>query len=300
VRTPIFSIGIYTGPSALELSPAPDASNPVLTAADVTDGRAGYVADPFMIRVRGTWYMYFEVLNLTSGRGEIALAISNDGMTWEYKQIVLREPFHLSYPYVFEWQGEYYMVPESYQAQSVRLYRAVDFPLVWSHVVDLITGDAFEDSSLFRFDDRWWMLNDLSRVPYYAGTLRLFCAERLTGPWTEHPMSPIIDGDPHIARPAGRVLVCDDRVIRFTQDCCPVYGIQVRAFELTGLTTTALEQRDLMPTPMLQGSGEGWNAAGMHHVDVHRRPDRGGWIACVDGWYWKIEGDDPLGQAPNR
>ena len=38
--------------------------------------------------------------------------------------IVLAEPFHLSYPYVFEWQGSHYMIPESGAAKSVRLYRA--------------------------------------------------------------------------------------------------------------------------------------------------------------------------------
>jgi hypothetical protein len=38
-----------------------------------------------------------------------------------------------------------------------------------------------------------------------------------------------------------------------------------------------------MPTgPMLWGSGDGWNADGMHQGDVHPRPG-GGWFACVDG-----------------
>jgi hypothetical protein len=36
--------------------------------------------------------------------GEIGLATSEDGLKWDYKQVVLNEPFHLSYPYVFEWQ----------------------------------------------------------------------------------------------------------------------------------------------------------------------------------------------------
>ena len=28
------------------------------------------------------------------------------------------------YPYVFEWQGEYYMIPETHQTESVRRYHA--------------------------------------------------------------------------------------------------------------------------------------------------------------------------------
>jgi hypothetical protein len=280
----IWSIGIYSGESPLAMSPAPNIQNPVLTGDSVRDAPAAYVADPFMIKVGGAWHMFFEVFNSRRRLGEIGLATSYDMIRWNYRKIVLREPFHLSFPYVFEWQNEYYMIPESYQAKSVRLYRATNFPVGWVFVDNLIVGDDFEDNCVFRFDDRWWLLNDLSRTPYYAGTLRLFCSEHLTGPWIEHPKSPVINGDPHKARPAGRVLVWNDKVIRFTQDCCPVYGIQVRAFELTELTTTTFQEQEV-PTPVLQGSGTGWNESGMHHIDPHLQDD-GKWIACVDGWHW--------------
>jgi hypothetical protein len=284
-KAPVFSIGIYAGESPLALRPAANVKNPVLTAASVSDVPAVFVADPFMIQAGGLWHMFFEVLNGRSGLGEIGVASSSDAVHWKYRQIVLREPFHLSYPYVFEWENEYYMIPESYQARSVRLYKAVEFPLAWSFVGDLLTGDDFEDSSVFRFNDRWWLLNDLSRAPYYAGTLRLFFSDRLDGPWTEHPKSPVVDQDPHIARPAGRVVTWNGKVIRFTQDCSPVYGIQVRAFELTELTPTTFREQELNPSPVLQGSGSGWNESGMHHLDPHLQPD-GQWIACVDGWHW--------------
>jgi hypothetical protein len=285
-RRQVWSIGIYTGRSPLDLGPAPGIKNPVLTRESISDVPASFVADPFMVRTGRTWYMFFEVLNSQSGNGEIALATSDDTVHWNYRQIVLREPFHLSYPYVFEWEGRYYMVPESYQAKSARLYRAVDFPLKWKFVTNLIEGDDFEDNSLFYFNDRWWLLNDLSRLPYFAGTLRVFHSERLTGPWTEHVQSPVITGDPHSARPAGRVLAGGDKVMRFAQDCCPVYGARVRAFELTELTTTTFRETELSPSPVLEGAGQGWNADGMHHMDPHFRDDDGKWIASVDGWHW--------------
>ena len=93
----------------------------MLTAADVTDAAASLVADPFMLRHGDTWYMFFEVLESRTNRGSIGLATSPDGFHWQYQQIVLREGFHLSYPCVFWWQGDYYMVPESAKAFSVRL-----------------------------------------------------------------------------------------------------------------------------------------------------------------------------------
>ncbi len=70
----------------------------MLTFRDVTDAPAWFVADPFMIRRNDQWAMYFEVFRADTRRGEIGLATSRDGRTWAYREIVLREPFHLSFP----------------------------------------------------------------------------------------------------------------------------------------------------------------------------------------------------------
>ena len=146
-----WSIGIYRGSSPFCFAPADSIHDPVLTRNDVCDVSAGYVADPFMINVEGTWYMFFEVLNERSKKGEIGLATSLDGLRWSYRQIVLDEPFHLSYPYVFEWNNEFFMVPETFQTNSVRLYRAEAFPFRWSLVATLLEGKDYVDSSLVRF-----------------------------------------------------------------------------------------------------------------------------------------------------
>jgi hypothetical protein len=275
----MWSIGIYTGASPLELRPAVVVVNPILTREDVHDVPARFVADPFMVRRDGVWYMFFEVLNQTTDRGEIGLATGSDGFSWTYQQIVIAEPFHLSYPYVFEWRGEYYMVPETLGAQAVRLYRAETFPTRWSCVASLVAGSC-ADPSIFRRDDKWWMF--ACTTPYQHDTLRLYFAAELLGPWREHPANPIVSGNRRNARPAGRVLISDGKLIRFSQDCVPAYGTQVRAFEILELTTTTYVEEELRCSPVLGASGAGWNAAGMHHVDAHLCEDDS-WIACVDG-----------------
>ena len=87
--------------------------NPILTASDIDDINATYVADPFLFFENDIWYMFFEVFNENTNQGDIALATSNDGFHWTYQQVVLDESFHLSYPYVFKWQNDYYMMPET-------------------------------------------------------------------------------------------------------------------------------------------------------------------------------------------
>jgi hypothetical protein len=276
-----FSIGIYSGESPFELAPARAAQNPVLTRINITDAPAGTVADPFMIRVDKTWFMFFEILNQFDGKGEIAVATSPNGFAWEYSQIVLAEPFHMSYPQVFEWQSEYFMIPETGRSNTVRLYKADNFPFDWKPVATLLEGFRIVDSSIFRFGEMWWLFADAgtdSKNP----TLRLYFASELCGPWTEHPKSPIVDGDPLSARPGGRVILIDDVPHRFAQSVYPIYGVDVRAFEICELSTESYSEKPVGDRPVIGPGNEQWNRHGMHHIDLHVT-ENGSWLACVDG-----------------
>ncbi|MDF5737009.1 glucosamine inositolphosphorylceramide transferase family protein [Nostoc sp.] len=281
INSNTWSIGIYVGDSPINVTAPANVKNPVLTHQDVSDVRAAFVADPFMIKVGPTWFMFFEVLNKDTRRGEIGLATSEDGTNWKYEQIIIAEPFHLSYPYVFEWNNEYYLIPESYQANSIRLYKALNFPTEWSFFGNLLNDAFFVDSSIFRYADKWWMFAE-TNPDHKHDTLRLYYAENLLGSWLEHPKSPIVSNNAHIARPAGRVLVMNDQIFRFAQDCQPAYGTQVRAFEITELTITSYQERPIEQNLVLKPSNNGWNSSGMHHIDAHFI-DEGKWIACVDG-----------------
>lgn len=287
----IWSIGIYEGTSLFDLQPPRDFKNPVLTHADVTDIPALFVADPFMIYVDGTWHMYFEVFNKTNRKGEIGYAVSRNARDWKYQQIVLAEPFHLSYPFVFESNGDFYMIPESRHANEVRLYRATRFPTHWTHVTTLLK-EPYADSTVFRFENRWWMFTEASasfrlrhkdpQLGFRHDTLRLFYADQLDGIWHEHPKNPIVKWDPHIARPGGRVHV-GESLIRFAQDCFPTYGTRLYAFRITQLSPTCYEESEIEEALALGPGREEWNGKGMHHIDLHPS-ENGPWIACVDGF----------------
>ena len=245
----------------------------------VTDVVASFVADPFLIRHDGAWYMFFEILEERRHKGSIGVAVSTDGVRWRYDGIVLRERGHLSFPYVFCWQGDYYMVPETLARRSVLLYRAARFPDRWKRVAVLFSGVG-ADPTPFEFDGRWWMFS--CPTPKENDTLRLHVADTLLGPWREHPQSPVVAGDSRIARAAGRVIAWEGRLLRFAQDCHRYYGTAVRAFEITELTPERYRERPAREAPILAAGDQTWNAAGMHHVDAHVLPD-GTWLAAVDG-----------------
>lgn len=278
-RKPNWAIGIYLGDSPLALHPPIDRPNPVLTAKNVTDVAADFVADPFMLRVNGLWYLFFEVFNAQQQRGEIGLATSPDGLVWHYQQIVLRETFHLSYPYVFQVGEDYFMIPETYENQSIRLYRASQFPNQWEFVAYLLQGQEYVDASIVYYQDYWWLFSSLPS----SDILQLHFARQLTGTWFAHPQSPVIAGNAQIARPGGRVISYGSHLIRYAQDDATVYGKSVSAFQITELTPSTYQEQPAA-APILQATSQGWNGLGMHHLDPHLL-ENGQWMACVDGYY---------------
>ena len=68
-----FSIGIAIGDSPWSVRLPKSIANPVLTPDDVTDVPATLVADPFMCQRDGRWYLFFEVVNHLTRRGEIGV-----------------------------------------------------------------------------------------------------------------------------------------------------------------------------------------------------------------------------------
>ncbi len=282
-----WSIGLYKGSSPFTLEPVPD--NPIIQAQDITGLEAGFVADPFMLQHQGEWFLFFEILPATDAlqqnpkheNGTIGLAKSSDGVLWEYQGIILEEPWHLSYPHVFETGGEHYMIPETLGANHVTLYKALSFPDKWMRANNLLSGQH-ADATPFFYDDKWWMFT--CPAPDRHDTLDLYYAEDLSGPWCAHPANPIIKNNPRQARPAGRVINWENKLFRFAQDCFPRYGTQVRAFEITELSPKTYAETEHPQSPILRPTGHGWNGRNMHHIDLHRL-DQGNWIACVDGYY---------------
>ncbi len=275
-----WTIGIYTGDSPFSFDPAKNRNNPVLRAEDVTDIPAKFVADPFLIQDNGTWHLFFEVYNLATQQGDVAVATSVDTKKWTYQQVVLDEPFHLSYPYVFQWQNDYYLIPESFEANAIRLYKATNFPTEWTFVQTLVADRKFVDPSSAYYQDKWWLFAAVTT----NDTLRLYYADALLGPWQEHPQSPIVENNVHIARSSGRVLVYDNRLFRYTMDVNPPVGThQVWAFEITELTPTRYAETLVRDEPILKAGGTGWTEQGMHQIDPHPIGDNQ-WIASVDGF----------------
>lgn len=232
--------------------------------------------------------MFFQVMRADTQGGAIGVVMSPDGSSWSCERIDLAEPFHVSYPYVFEWQADVYIIPETGEARAVRLYRARALPFEREFVGELLADEHFVDASVFRLERHWWKLTEVSpvsddgRTNTRHGTLRLYGASNLEGPWIEHPMSPVVTNDAKVARPAGRVVRTEQRLVRFAQDCSQDCGFSVPAFEIQELSPATYRERPLGEMPILGPCRYSWDSGVMHHVDAHFV--EGQWVTSVDGW----------------
>ena len=265
-----------SGATLSTLKDIPNCHNPRLTRENVSSPLSEFVADPFLVKEGDLWYLFFELFNKARERGEIGVASSRDLCEWSYRGVVLSEPFHLSYPYVFKVNNDYYMVPESRQNREIRLYKATKFPNRWRMERVLKRGN-YSDPSLVFYQNKWWIFANLA--PY---GLAIFSSPSLTGKFTEHKQSPLYLGDSSRARPAGRILNIDGELYRFVQDNRGGYGRSVRMFRVMGLNKDEIKEEIVLPDPILSGTGSSWNGFGMHHISALRLAD-GTWVAAVDG-----------------
>ena len=183
-----------------------------------------YWADPFPLRASGTDYVVFEDYSYATGRGVISALEMGPGGPVGSSQVVLNPDYHLSYPFVFTWRGEQFMIPESADVSRVELYRAVRAPFEWTLEAVIIEGEPLADCTLAQIGDRWWMFaNTAAPGASFWDELHLFHAPSPLGPWTPHRLNPVIS-DVRTARPAGALFRRDDAWYRPSQDSSGGYG----------------------------------------------------------------------------
>lgn len=196
-------------------------------------------ADPHADVEDNDFYIFVEELELprSKNHGHISvIKIDAEGKA-EEPVTVLEQPYHLSYPFVFQWKGKHYMVPESAANRTIELYEATEFPYKWDHVMDLMTGVNAVDTTIVRRNGLWWMFTNMSENEGgpINDELFLFRSDDLLSPnWEPHPLNPIVS-DARLARPAGRIFESNGALYRPSQDCSRCYGYAVNISKIAEL-----------------------------------------------------------------
>jgi len=196
-------------------------------------------ADPFIWTQGNKHYIFIEELLFSTNRGRIVCLTLDEEMNILSNQVVLEQPYHLSYPFLFEHDGQLYMIPETGNNNGIELYRCTHFPDQWEFSKTLISNIYAVDSTLLKTEGKWWLFANIKEKGGSSwDTLHLYYADHpLSDQWTSHPLNPIVK-DIHSARPAGRIFSHNGNLIRPSQDCSIRYGYATNFNHIVTLTET--------------------------------------------------------------
>ena len=241
-----------------------------------------FLADPFTISVDGSDYLFVEEFPFDTRKGVISAYRLGESEAQRIG-VVLEKAYHLSFPFVFEHEGEIYMVPESGADRSVRLYKATDFPAGWTEVKCLLADVAAVDTIMFEHDSRWWMFTTIQGEGpgLNNAELQAFHADGPLGDWTPHELNPIVM-DATRGRNGGFVRDVDGWPCRVAQvPGFTFYGAASAVYRIDELSPAAYREslvREVRPTffPKLDGTHHIHSENGLTVYDFMRveRPPR--------------------------
>src|SRR6185437_8834352 len=236
------------------------------------DGRRFY-ADPFPIVWRGRTFLFVEEFEHRLGKGIISVAEFGPEGPLGAPAPALELPGHLSYPNVFERDGEMWMIPESCASGTVDLYRARAFPFSWSLEATLVADVVASDATLVEWGGRWWMFATVrDGGGAHSDALWLWSAADFRGPWTAHPRNPVLI-DIASARPAGRMFVSGGALYRPVQDCRAGYGAALGLARVDRLDDSGFAQT----IETIIRPGAGWPGRRLHTYNA------AGGLEFIDG-----------------
>jgi hypothetical protein len=251
--------GVGPAPGPLQVLPAPPGH---------------YYADPFLAESDGRAFLFFEDYSYARARGVISRVEVREDLTFGPPRVVLERAYHLSYPFVFAWDGRHWMVPETAANGCIDLFRAERFPDEWVRERTMVPGVRAVDATVLQAEGRFWLFAAIAgRGGSLQDELHLFHAPSPLDDWIPHPWNPIVC-DVTRARPAGNIIECGGRWIRPAQDCSGWYG---RAIMLNQIDVLTPER--YVETPV-QRIGCEWRpgAIGTHTIS------RTATLEAVDWW----------------
>lgn len=232
-----------------------------------------YIADPFIYKYQDEYFLFYELFTYIKGDADIAVCrlIEQDGQ-WQMQgeKVILAEPFHQSYPYLFEYEGEIYCTPEQSEGNRVKLYKALDFPYQWQDCGSLIEDFPVVDPSIFKYQDKWWLLASKGSGEQ-DNSLYLWTSDNPLSGWKRTQDQAIKTGLGQ-CRPAGTPFEVEGKLYRPIQAFKQRYGDGLLIGEIKHLSAQGFDEEIVFEI-----SPDAAYPHGLHHLSLS------GTKAVVDG-----------------
>lgn len=206
-----------------------------------------FQADPFLFAKNDELFLFYE-LQYWGSPAYIAMTKTNDLTTWSKPMVVLKEPFHLSFPFVFEDKGEIYMIPESQEKDSIRLYKGNEDLTSFTFCRTILKKERcdglifnYSDSFIYKKDNVYYLFTSFFKDWKYV--MELYYSDDLeSGVFKPHPKSPICINNKY-GRNGGSMINYGDKLFRVSQDCSQAYGESVALHEVLVLNINDYDEK---------------------------------------------------------
>ncbi len=202
-------------------------------------GRYWY-ADPILKKWNGKKYLFMEAFDVLWSVGRIAVSEWN-GSRFSTPKVIMKKPYHLSYPFVFEYESNLYMIPETGQNKTLELYQAENHTVLkWKKIKVLRDDIRYADATVILNQGAYYIIayeegKSEWKTHVFLLDMRKLEAERLE----------TIVHHENKYRPAGRVFEKEGELYRPVQIGTERYGegiIIERIDSVTPFKTTAVKE----------------------------------------------------------
>jgi hypothetical protein len=221
-----------------------------------------FVADPFVIELPSGEFHVIAELIYQSSYGKLACYRYSKTLDLLEEKIILDTGSHLSYPFIFEDNGEIFIIPESAMAKGVFAYPYDPIKMNLGKPITLIEDEPLLDSTFVCYEDRWWLFAT-KRGSSSNSELFIYYADHWKGPYEPHKLNPV-KSDANGSRPAGNLIKQGDQLLRPAQNCKESYGKSITLFKITKLTKDSYEE---VPTLELKADIHKENKYGIHTIN---------------------------------
>ena len=187
-----------------------------------TPDRKHFLADPFGAKIKGESYIFMEEYDYNKRKGKISYIKLSERNKPSKIHTAIEKPYHMSYPYIFQYEKDFYCTPETHQNNEATLYK-IRSPSNWEKKYTIIKGIDVSDPSIIEYNGKWWLF--FTRGYDYTN-LYLWYAEDLFGDWKPHKNNPV-KTEISSSRPAGTMFIHEGTLYRPAQDCEESYGANI-------------------------------------------------------------------------
>lgn len=203
----------------------------------LSDSGRYWTADPFLAKKDGKYYLFFEMFDRFRRKGVLGFREISETNIGDLN-VIYESDTHLSYPFIFEKDGVFYIIPESNKSGELFILKCTDFPSKWEKE-KVLAKESLADTTPFSYNGVDYYISERVDGTNHFNRIDLFYEEN--GEFKECRNNPV-KLDAGTARCAGKIFEYNGSYIRPSQDCGVSYGEKLNFNRVVGISKENYEE----------------------------------------------------------